>query len=124
MSGQWDSRTAGGCLNHPTTYKNNPLYRLQLGPRDSSQLIVELRGPKVYQVGIELSITSLEDPNITAPFVSRSTGNYRSGFCVLDLENLPAGTYTVRPSTFLPEQEGPYFLKFKCTTNLTIERVH
>ncbi|XP_039453732.1 calpain-7-like [Culex pipiens pallens] len=124
LNGEWKGRTAGGCPNHPLTYKNNPLYRLHIGPKDTSQLVVELRGPKLYQVGLELTVVSLEDPEVTAPFISQSTGSYRSGFCVLDLEAIPAGVYQLRPSTFLPDHESPYFLKVKSTTNCVIEKIN
>ncbi|KAM6222788.1 calpain-7 isoform 2-T2 [Rhynchocyon petersi] len=36
----------------------------------------------------------------------------RCGFCYLELENIPAGVYNIIPSTFLPKQEGPFFLDF------------
>lgn len=49
INGEWksDNLTAGGCPNHKT-YKNNPLYKVTLA--QDGNLIVELRGPKVYQV--------------------------------------------------------------------------
>ena len=77
----------------------------------------------MYQVGLEITISSLTDETITAPFVSKATGTYRSGFCILDLENLPAGVYYVMPSTYLPEQESPFILNLKSTTSMQIERV-
>lgn len=83
----------------------------------------ELRGPKVYQVGLELIIASLVDPDITAPFVSKVTGTYRSGFCYLDLDNLPAGIYYLIPSTYLPNQESPFLLNFKASANIVVDRV-
>lgn len=122
LTGEWKESTAGGCPNHPSTYKNNPLYKLTIGPKNDSNLVIELRGPKIYQVGLEVTINSLDDSDVTAPFISKTTGNYRSGFCVLDLHNLPTGVYHVRPSTFLPNQEGPFFITFKSTTMLTVEK--
>lgn len=121
VNGEWSSinSTAGGCQNHKT-YKSNPLYKVTL-PNDGN-LVIELRGPKVYQVGLELAISSLEDQNITAPFISKTTDSFRSGFCVLDMENLPAGIYHIRPSTFLPNQEAPFFLKLKSSAKLQIEK--
>ena len=121
VNGEWSTSnfTAGGCQNHKT-YKNNPLYKVTLV--NDGNLIVELRGPKVYQVGLELTISSLEDSNITAPFINKTTDSFRSGFCVFDLENLPAGVYHIRPSTYLPNQEAPFFLKLKSSTKLQIEK--
>lgn len=123
VNGEWKGHRAGGCQNHQTTYRNNPRYSLKLGPKEPSNLVIELRGPKVYQVGFELVVVSLDDPNITAPFVSKSTGSYRSGYCVLDLNEMPAGTYHLIPSTFLPGQESPFILNVKATTNISVELV-
>lgn len=121
VNGEWSTthNTAGGCQNHKT-YRSNPLYKVTL-PCDGN-LVIELRGPKVYQVGLELTISSLEDPNLTAPFISKTTDSFRSGFCVIDMENLPAGVYHIRPSTYLPNQEAPFFLKLKSTAKLQIEK--
>lgn len=122
VNGEWKDQNAGGCQNHPT-YRNNPKYSVQLGPKDPAQLVVELRGPKVYQVGLEVIVSSLVDPNVTAPFVSKVSGSYRSGYCVLDLEKLPAGTYHIIPSTYLPAQESPFILSIKASTGITVERI-
>lgn len=123
VQGEWKGSTAGGCQNHPQTYRLNPKYRIVLGPRDYSNLVIELRGPKVYQVGLEVTVGSLDDTSVTALFVSKVTGTYRSGFCVLDMDKLPAGIYYVTPSTYLPEQESPFILNFKATTNVAVDRV-
>lgn len=122
INGEWKGSNAGGCQNHPT-YRNNPRYTVQLGPKDPANLVIELRGPKVYQVGLEVTVASLIDPAVTAPFVSKVTGSYRSGYCVLDLERLPAGTYHVIPSTYLPDQESPFILSIKASTGIAVERV-
>lgn len=124
INGEWKDVTAGGCQNHPATYRLNPKYRLKLGPKELSNLVIELRGPKVYQVGIEVTIESLSDPNITAPFVSKTTGSYRSGYCVLDLMEMPAGIYRIMPSTYLPGQESPFILSVKATTTISMELVN
>lgn len=91
-----------------------------MGPRDYGNLVIELRGPKVYQVGLEVLVASLDDETVTAPFVSKVSGTYRSGFCVLDLDKLPAGVYYVVPSTYLPGQESPFILDFKANAGLNI----
>lgn len=121
INGEWKGVTAGGCQNHSATYRQNPKYKLKLGPKDISNVVIELRGPKVYQVGIEVTVDSLDDPNITAPFVSKTTGSYRSGYCVLDLNEMPAGVYRIMPSTYMPGQESPFILDIKATTNITLE---
>lgn len=123
VNGEWKGIRAGGSQNFPLTYPNNPRYSLKLGPKDFSNLVIELRAPKDYQVGMKVTIISLDDSNQTAPFVSKTTGDYRSGYCVLDLNDMPAGIYHIIPSTFLAGQESPFILSVKATTNLAIEAV-
>lgn len=69
VNGEWNSSnlTAGGCQNHKT-FKNNPLYKVTLAT--DGNMVVELRGPKVYQVGLELTVGSLDDPNITGKSIN------------------------------------------------------
>lgn len=124
LNGEWKDVTAGGCPNHPQSYRSNPKYRLTIGPQEKSNLVIELRGPKVYQVGLELRIESIVDSDEqTAPFITKSSGTYRSGFCVLDLCNLFAGVYTCVPSTYLPGQESPFILNIKSTANVQVVRI-
>lgn len=47
----------------------------------------------------------------------------RCGFCYMEVENLPAGIYNVIPSTFLPKQEGPFFLDFSSATPLRVSQL-
>ncbi|XP_026469343.1 calpain-7-like isoform X1 [Ctenocephalides felis] len=115
-TGEWNCRTAGGCANYPATYLNNPKYRLELKNRLDHHMLIELRGPREYQIGLEVTIISLENDSVNAPFKSRSTGAYRSGFVALDLEELPSGVYEILPSTFYPNQESPFFLTVKCSS--------
>lgn len=46
----------------------------------------------------------------------------RSGYVVLDLEDIPAGVLHITPSTFLPNQEGPFILHVKATAPVRITR--
>lgn len=36
ITGEWKGKSAGGCQNNPSTFKNNPLYRLELNNRDAN----------------------------------------------------------------------------------------
>lgn len=47
----------------------------------------------------------------------------RCGFCYLELDQVPAGVYNVTPSTFLPKQEGPFFLDFSSTSPLRVSQL-
>lgn len=124
INGEWKGPRAGGCQNHPQTYRNNPKYSLKLGPKNLSNLIIELRGPKAYQVGFEIVIVSLDDPTVTASFKSKTTGSYRSGYCVLDLDAMSAGTYHIIPSTYLPGQEAPFIFNIKADTNFSVDLIN
>ncbi|KAF3827125.1 hypothetical protein GH733_002611 [Mirounga leonina] len=65
-----------------------------------------------YSVGFEVvTVSTVGDPGPHG-FQRKSSGDYRCGFCYLELENIPAGIYNIIPSTFLPKQEGPFFLDF------------
>lgn len=76
--GQWTGITAGGCRNHPTTFDNNPIYQVDLNSaHDNNYLLFDLKGPKQYQLGLEVSIVKLQDENATAKFKRVSSGDYR-----------------------------------------------
>ncbi|XP_061383599.1 calpain-7-like isoform X2 [Danaus plexippus] len=123
IRGEWSGRTAGGCENHRQTYQNNPKYIITVPEsRNPCHVTIELKGPKEYQIGVDARVESLDDPNITAPFLRESSGAYRSGFVVLELNNLPGGRYLLTPSTFYPGQEGPFFLELRSTCSITAER--
>lgn len=76
--GQWTAATAGGCRNHPTSYDSNPVYQICLnGNSDDNYLLFDLKGPKQYQLGLEVTIVKLFDENATAKFKRISSGDYR-----------------------------------------------
>lgn len=123
--GQWKGVTAGGCRNHPDTYRFNPCYKLELDSAyNKNYIVIDLKGPKQYQMGVEVTIVSLTDDDITAPFKSTSSGAYRSGFVVLHLDEVPSGVYHIVPSTFLPNQEGPFFLTVKASCPFKLTRIN
>ncbi|XP_053595601.1 calpain-7 [Microplitis demolitor] len=120
--GQWKDKTAGGCGNHPATYQNNPRYRLTLeSDHNNNYLLIILKGPKQYQIGFE--IIPVNDSDTSSTFQSKTSGPFRSGFVSLELEDVPAGTYDVIPSTFLPSQEGPFFLIFRSSCEFQILKI-
>lgn len=122
LKGEWSGRNAGGSENHPQTYPHNPKFVLTIPDSVTpSGMVVELRGPKQYNIGIDVTVESLTDPTVTAPFRKESSGAYRSGFAVLDLPSLPAGRYVLTLSTFYPAQEGPFIINIRSTCKLTYE---
>ncbi|XP_038244337.1 calpain-7 isoform X3 [Dermochelys coriacea] len=116
VNGQWKGHSAGGCGNFRDSYKNNPIYQFQL--EKTGPLLIELRGPRQYSVGFELvTVSTVGDPGLSG-FQKKSSGDYRCGFCYMEVENVPAGVYNIIPSTFLPQQEGPFFLDFNSASPL------
>ncbi|KAM5314758.1 calpain-7 isoform 2-T2 [Glossophaga mutica] len=110
INGKWSGQSAGGCGNFQETHKNNPIYQFHV--EKTGPLLIELRGPRQYSVGFEVvAVSAVGDPGPHG-FQRKSSGDYRCGFCYLELENIPAGIYNIIPSTFLPKQEGPFFLDF------------
>lgn len=75
---EWKGPSAGGCGNHPLTYKNNPKIKIIVeSSSNENSLLIELKGPKQYQIGFDLTISNLADENLTAPFKTISSGPYR-----------------------------------------------
>ncbi|XP_027728176.1 calpain-7 isoform X1 [Vombatus ursinus] len=110
INGQWKGQSAGGCGNFRDSHRNNPIYQFQI--EKAGPLLIELRGPRQYSVGFELVTVSVVGDPGSSSFQKKSSGDYRCGFCYLEVENVPPGIYNIIPSTFLPKQEGPFFLDF------------
>lgn len=47
----------------------------------------------------------------------------RCGFCYMELDHVPAGIYNIIPTTFLPNQEGPFFLDLFSATPLRVSQL-
>ncbi|XP_004925190.1 calpain-7 [Bombyx mori] len=122
LKGEWSGRSAGGCENHRLTYPHNPKFALGVPDARACSVLLQLKGPKQYQLGMDAKVEALDDPNVTAPFLKLTSGPFRSGFVVLEMPNLPAGKYVVTVSTFLPGQEGPFILELRSTCPVTCEQ--
>lgn len=48
---------------------------------------------------------------------------FRNGYCVLQLDRISGGVYNVLPSTFLPGQEGPFFLDISSAGPVTLAQI-
>ncbi|XP_055151448.1 calpain-7 isoform X4 [Symphalangus syndactylus] len=121
INGKWSGQSAGGCGNFQETHKNNPIYQFHI--EKTGPLLIELRGPRQYSVGFEVvTVSTLGDPGPHG-FLRKSSGDYRCGFCYLELENIPSGIFNIIPSTFLPKQEGPFFLDFNSIVPIKITQL-
>ncbi|XP_025406964.1 calpain-7-like isoform X2 [Sipha flava] len=123
VNGEWKGNRAGGCQNHKT-YKENPKFKLTVdGLTDTENLQIELKAPKQYQVGLEVSCVGLNNINATAKFMRKSSGSYRSGYVILELLDIQPGTYEIIPSTYLPGNEGPFILTVNASCSVSINQI-
>ena len=116
----WKGKSAGGCGNHPETYANNP--RFQFKADSDCQMLIELKGPKEFQIGFDVICVIANDPKSPYYFKRKSSGSYRSGFVVKTFE-LAAGTYDVVPSTFHPGQQSPFFMSYRSSIPFKVSRL-
>lgn len=121
INGQWKGQSAGGCGNFRETHKNNPVYQFQV--EKAGPLLTELRGPRQYSVGFEVVTVSTNGDPGPSGFQKKSSGDYRCGFCYLEIESVPAGVYNIIPTTFLPAQEGPFFLDFNSSIPIKVSQL-
>lgn len=121
INGQWKGASAGGCGNYKDSFKNNPIYQFNM--EKTGPLLIELRGSRQYSVGFEVVTVSTAGDSGSSGSQKRGSGDYRCGFCYMDVENFPAGIYNVMPTTFLPKQEGPFFLDFSSVTPLRVSQL-
>ncbi|XP_076050460.1 calpain-7-like isoform X2 [Oratosquilla oratoria] len=122
VEGRWAGETAGGCPNHPATYKNNPVYQLRI-EKDMPSVCFQLKAPKEVQIGLELVCIEARNTEAKGYFTKKQSGAYRSGFVVLEVDRLVAGVYNIIPSTFMPNTEAPYFLVTLASTTIKMNRL-
>nr|XP_054767557.1 calpain-7-like [Lytechinus pictus] len=120
ITGEWKGKTAGGCANNRESYINNPIYQVCLQDHTrGNSLLIDLKGPKNYHVGFEVICVSSEGKGGTR-FEKKMSGDYRNGFTILELEDIPSGVYNIRPTTFSPGQESPFFLTISSSCSMKV----
>ncbi|XP_038044478.1 calpain-7-like [Patiria miniata] len=123
ITGEWKGRTAGGCANNRASFVNNPIYQVTLLDKTKGNyFMVDLKGPREFHVGFEIVAIASDGPG-TASFNKQMSGDYRRGFTVVQLEDLPGGTYNIRPTTFAPGQEGPFFLTLSASCPMKVAQL-
>ena len=125
VTGEWDDETAGGCGNNRESYSKNPRYALTIDGLNAEQnkVLIDLRGPRQYSVGFDVITVTTKDPQTPYHFKSISSGPFRSGFTILELNPIPAGTYQIIPSTYHANQKGPFFLEIQANCPFTLSRL-
>ncbi|ROT76129.1 Calpain-7 [Penaeus vannamei] len=122
ITGRWSGANAGGCPNHPATYKNNPTYQFRV-EHEMQALRIELKAPKDIQIGFEIVCVEAKNTEASSYFTKKQTGAYRSGFVVLEIMDVVPGVYNVTPSTFYPNTEAPYFLNFFSSAPVKVSKL-
>jgi calpain-7 len=114
VSGAWTSRTAGGNVG-AASYPSNPQFMISIpSPVDlilvleTAQLELAVHVKIVWAGGVRVS-------TVTARDILGESGDYRRGFAVANIVNVPAGTYTIICSTFEPGQEASFTLRVEST---------
>ena len=119
ITDEWTAESAGGCANN-TTFIKNPVYRLEIQDSASTgaaEVLVKLEGPRKYSVGFQVT------PEVkTASLPQMNSGPYRPGLAVLET-SLPAGNYSIIPSTFIPGERAPFFFTVGCSHVFKLNRV-
>ena len=124
VSGQWKGQSAGGCGNYRDSHNCNPIYQLRVdGGGTDNFILVELLGPKQYSVGFEITTVSETTPGSPGAFKKTTSGDYRNGYSVFELNRISGGIYNIMPSTFLPGQEGPFFLDVSSSCPVTLTQL-
>ncbi|GMR41151.1 hypothetical protein PMAYCL1PPCAC_11346, partial [Pristionchus mayeri] len=118
-TGEWKGKTAGG---HRETFDNNPLYLLSLEEcSDDHSILIDLRAPKEYSIALRICPVSFVREG--KEFYQKETVLYREGYTMITLDGMPAGTYSIRPSSFNSGDEGPFILGVQSQRGFTLKRV-
>ena len=89
LTGHWKGKSAGGCANNRESYQNNPLYQITIDNSNTdNHLMIELLGPKQFSVGFEVTSVSARVPDAPGAFTRQSSGDFRPGYCTLQLTNI------------------------------------
>ncbi|KAK7009765.1 calpain-7, partial [Biomphalaria glabrata] len=76
-----------------------------------------------YSVGFEVICVSENVPNAVGAFKRTTSGDFRPGYCFLQMNNISGGVYNIRPCTFAAGNEGPFFLDISCSTSYTVKQL-
>lgn len=88
---------------------------------DDNGLFIDLKGPVSFSIGFEVRLVEAHRRQNT--FEAKSTGVFRYGRTVLELNSIPSGTYAIQPMTFQPGQDGPFLIQIESTASIKCKRV-
>ncbi|KAM6486288.1 hypothetical protein HDV62DRAFT_378418 [Trichoderma sp. SZMC 28011] len=122
QSGCWNRRTAGG-NSSCTTYFLNPQYKLSV-PRATPISTLLSTGNRDVHVHVDLLWARGKRANtVKTKDLVVSSGEYRRGCAIAELDMLEAGDYTLVCSTFEAQQMADFTLRIGSMTPITLEPI-
>ena len=122
QQGRWTSLTAGGNAGSPS-YHTNPQYSVKVFEKSSIAIILE--SPSTFlPIHVKLVRAAGEIVrSITTKDILGDSGEHTNDFALLEIEDIPGGTYTVVCSTFEKGQMGAFELHIFATVKFDIKRI-
>ncbi|CEF63902.1 Calpain-7 [Strongyloides ratti] len=87
---------------------------------DKNDLVFEIKAPKQYHVCLYLYLVSLKRPTHNS-FETKSCDKYRNGYNVLELKDVPSGTFKIEVKTHIEKQYGPFFLSIQSSCRFKVK---
>lgn len=87
---------------------------------DKNNLVFEIKAPKQYHVSIYLYLVSLKRPTHNS-FETTSCDKFRNGYNVLEIKDMPSGTFKIEIKTYIEKQYGPFFLSIQSSCRFKIK---
>ncbi|RHY32781.1 hypothetical protein DYB32_002251 [Aphanomyces invadans] len=131
----WTTDTAGGSpkyerlhtmasrfgviLDRHATFVNNPQYQLVIDDASIERMLLTLEAPPAVELAINLRLVRGDGQrvgSVSKKSVRAQSGEYRPGFCYMEVEAVEAGTYTIVASTFEPHRTGSFSLTVAATS--------
>jgi len=107
LKGAWTENRAGGCSNHKNSWKQNPLYRLELTQPDLIKIVLEVHDDIQSAAGYYLF--NSEDGFALGNFISVSKFLPFNKFLYVSKDwPLEVGQYIIMPATFEPNKFGSF----------------
>eukprot|EP00924_Labyrinthula_sp_SR-Ha-C_P005293 maker-scaffold_1-snap-gene-27.49-mRNA-1 protein AED:0.01 eAED:0.02 QI:313/1/0.66/1/1/1/3/0/825 len=112
--------TAGGSINDLRTYKENPMFKFVLYL--SSNIRIRLLTHK--EQACNVAIFGCADRQVLSKKkMVESSGDYRAGFCYLEVSGLTEGTYVIVPSAFDRGSPGEIVLEIESFAKFSVDNL-